>query len=41
MASYNYFIVNFQAMKLLKLRLFRLKLKNIIVAINPGHHSET
>ncbi len=50
MASYNYFVVNFQAMQLLKFivkvqkilaRLFRPKTKNIIVTINPDHHSET
>ena len=38
MAFYNYFVVNLQTIKLLRLI---VNPKNIIVTINSDHHSET
>lgn len=41
LASYNYLVGHFQAMQLLKLRLLRLKIYNIIVTVNLDHHAKT
>jgi hypothetical protein len=50
MALYNYFVVDFQAMQLMKfivrvqkilVSLFRAENKNTILSINPDHQPET